>query len=152
MARSDRHKRRAAEGAAVSACSVCHRRRLIYDWRIIGSNGEGVMRFKAALMATIVTAGLLAGCRGGGEGERQALIDEGVKSCVEGFNKSGGSAAGSNMDGQRICQCALEKMTEGKSVEEIRTISKQNEPSQADLQAMGACVVEEAQSKGVLGK
>ena len=109
------------------------------------------MRIKTALMATIVTAGLLAGCRGGGEGERQAMIDEGVKSCVEGFNKSGGAAAG-NMDGQRICQCALQKMTEGKSVEEIRTISKQNEPSQADLQLMGACVVEEAQRKGVLGK
>jgi|GEM_PF-6416847 len=109
------------------------------------------MRFKAALVATIVTAGLLAGCRGGGEAERKAMIDEGVKSCVEGFNKSGGAAAG-GMDGERICQCALQKMTEGKSMEEIRAISKQNEPSQADVQVMGACVVEEAQRKGVIGQ
>jgi hypothetical protein len=109
------------------------------------------MRFKAALVSTILGAAMVAGCQSGGEGERQAMIDEGVRSCVEGFNKSGGAAAG-GIDGQRVCQCALTKMTEGKSVDEIRAISKQGNPSDADLQAMGACVVEEAQRKGVIGK
>lgn len=109
------------------------------------------MRFKAALVATMLGAGVLAGCQGGGDDQRQAMIAEGVKSCVDGFNKSVGGSAG-GIDGQRVCECALQKMTEGKSVEEIRAISKQNNPSPADLQAMGACVVEEAQRKGVLSK
>lgn len=109
------------------------------------------MRFKAALVAAILGSAMVAGCQGGGDAQRQAMIDEGVKACVEGFNKSGGAAAG-GIDGQRVCQCALTKMTEGKSVDEIRAISKQGNPSEADLNAMGACVVEEAQRKGVIDK
>lgn len=107
------------------------------------------MRFGTALVATMLGAALIAGCQGGGEGQRQALIDEKVKTCVAEFSKTGvGGAEG--IDGQRICTCALQKMTEGKSVDEIRAIGTQGSASQADLQAVGACVVEEAQRQGVI--
>jgi hypothetical protein len=154
MRRLDRQSRAATEGPErghPDGAAVCQCGSLFYDGAIIGVEGDGAVGIKLALAATIMGAAMVAGCQGGGESQRQAMIDEGVKSCVQGFNKSGGAAAG-GIDGQRVCQCALTKMTDGKSVEEIRAISKQSNPSEADLQAMGACVVEEAQRQGVIQK
>jgi hypothetical protein len=109
------------------------------------------MRCKPAWAATIAGAAILAGCQGGGEDQRQSMIDARVGECVEVFSKNGGAAA-VGIDAQRICQCAVQKMTEGKSVAEIRAADKQTDPSPADVQSVGACVVEEAQRKGVIKK
>jgi hypothetical protein len=108
------------------------------------------MRMVGAFVTAMLGVGLIAGCQGDGGAQRQALIDQGIRVCIDGFNKSGGSAAAGGIDGNTICQCAIKKMTDGKSDREVRTIAMQNEPSPADLQFMGACLVEEAQRKGVL--
>lgn len=96
-------------------------------------------------MMVLLSGSLALGACQGGDAQRQALIDDGVRQCVQGFEQTGGSAAGVN--GERVCRCALEKMTEGKSIDEIRNLSKQDQPSQADLQHMGACLVQEMQKK-----
>jgi ABC-type thiamine transport system substrate-binding protein len=108
------------------------------------------MRFKAALTVTILAAAMAAGCRGGEE-QRQTVIDEQIRKCVEVFGNHGGGAA-VGIDAQRTCQCLVQKLAEGKSVEEIRATDRKNDHSQADLQAVGACVVREAQREGAIAK
>lgn len=108
------------------------------------------MRFGAALVMAMLAVGSVGGCRADGEAERQALIDQEMKDCLDGFEKSRGGAAG--LDGQRICECSVRKLTEGKDAAALRTMTQQTKPSKSDLQAMGSCVVEEAQRAGVVGK
>ena len=103
------------------------------------------MSSRAAMAAFAVGLIALAGCQSENK-ERQALVDAGVKSCVDGFQSSG-AAAGTGADPQRICTCAIQKMTEGKSVEEIRKASTQTDPTESDVQAISACVIEEIQRK-----
>lgn len=108
------------------------------------------MRLKYGLAAALCGIALIAGCRADGEAERQALVEQETKDCVDGFTKSRGGAAG--LDGQRICDCAVGKLTAGKDAEQLRALAQQTKASEADLQTMGACVVEEARRKGVLSK
>ena len=107
------------------------------------------MRFRAALVATILGAAMLAGCGGQDDAERKAIVDQRVTECIGVFNKNGGGAAASaaGIDVQRVCNCAVGKMVEGKSIEDIRAADKQSQPSQADIQAASSCMVEEAQRK-----
>lgn len=102
------------------------------------------MRLFGRLTVIVAAAGVAAACQGESQ-QRQSLIDSGVQACVSGIEKAGGGSAGSGINAQRVCTCALTKMTEGKSVDEIREISRRSNPSQEDLQAMGSCMVEEAQ-------
>jgi hypothetical protein len=109
------------------------------------------MQLKAALAAAILAAAVVTGCRGGGEDQRQAMIDEQIRKCVEVFGNHGGGAA-IGIDAQRTCQCLVQKMAEGKSIEEIRATERKNVHSQADLEAVGACVVREARREGAIAK
>jgi hypothetical protein len=108
------------------------------------------MSIAKTLVTALLAAGLIAGCRSDGEEERQAMIEQEVKDCVDGFSKSRGGAA--DLDGQRICDCAVGKLTAGKNAEQLRAMTQQTKASEADLQTMGACVVEEAQRKGLVSK
>jgi hypothetical protein len=99
---------------------------------------------KAAL---IVGLGLAAACQSEEAKERQSLIDAGVRSCLEGFETSR-AAMGTGAEPQRICTCAMEKMVEGKSIEQARELAKQENPTPADLQAIGGCIIEEMQRVG----
>jgi hypothetical protein len=108
------------------------------------------MSIAKVCVAAVLAVGLLAGCRGDGDAERQALVDQEMKDCVEGFRKSRGGAAG--LDGQRICECAVGKLAEGKDAAQLREMTQQTKPSEADVKTMGACVVEEARRKGVIAK
>jgi hypothetical protein len=108
------------------------------------------MPIAKAWVAAMLAAGLIAGCRADGDTERQALVDREMKDCVEGFGKSRGGAAG--LDGQRICECAVGKLAEGKDAAQLRAMTQQTKPSDAEVKTMGACVVEEARRKGVIAK
>jgi hypothetical protein len=108
------------------------------------------MRLNRGVAAALLGIALIAGCRADGEAERKALVDQETKDCVEGFSKSRGGAAG--LDGQRICDCAVGRLTADKDAEQLRKLVQQTKPSDADLQSMGACVVEEAQRKGMVSK
>jgi hypothetical protein len=108
------------------------------------------MPIAKTLVAAVIATGLIAGCRADGETERQALIDRERQDCVDGFSRTKGGAAG--LDGALICECAVGKLTEGKDMEQLRKMTQQPKASEADLQTMGACVVEEAQRKGMLNK
>jgi hypothetical protein len=108
------------------------------------------MRFDKGLAAALFGMAVIAGCRTDGEAERQALIEQETKDCVDGFSKSRGGAAG--LDGQRICDCAVGKLTAGKDAEQLRKLTQETKPSDTDIRTMGACVVEEAQRKGVVSK
>jgi hypothetical protein len=108
-----------------------------------------MMQFRAALVATIVGAAMLAGCGGEDEAQRKAVVDQRVRECMGVFNKDGGGAAAAavGIDVQRVCNCAVGKMVEGKSIEDIRAADTQSQPSQADIEAASSCMVEEAQRK-----
>jgi hypothetical protein len=103
-----------------------------------------------AWVVAVLAVCLVAGCGGDKNAERQALVDQEMKDCVDGFGKSRGGAAG--LDGQRICDCAVGKLTEGKDAEQLRAMTQQTKANDEDLRTMGACVVEEARRKGVLSK
>ncbi len=105
------------------------------------------MRLVTFLLAATA---LVAGCRSDGEAERQALIDQETRDCVEGFSNSKGVGAG--LDGQRICECSVGKLSAGKDLAQLREMTRQTKPSEADLKMMGGCVVEEARRKGMVGK
>ena len=107
------------------------------------------MQVRLARAAAWLALVLLAGCAGG-DAERQALVDQEIKDCVDGFSKSRGGAAG--LDGQLICECAVGKLTANLDLAQLRTMTQQTKASEADLQTMGGCVVEEAQRKGMIGK
>ena len=81
----------------------------------------------------------LAGCSGGGD--REALVDQAVQQCLSGIGQGGMSG----MDPQRVCTCAVGKMTEGKDAGQIREMFSKDEPGPAEIEAMGACLVEELQ-------
>lgn len=108
------------------------------------------MPFTRPVVMAVLAAGLISGCRADGDTARQALVDQEMKDCTEGLRKTRGGMAG--LDGQRICECTVSKLTEGKDAEQLRAMTQQTKASEADLQTMGACVVEEAQRKGVIGK
>lgn len=107
------------------------------------------MRSGITRMGLVVGVVLLAACQGEAA-ERQELVDAGVKSCVDGFQDSG-AAAGTGADPRRICDCAVGKMTEGKSIEEIRQFSRQETPTQTDVQTIYACIADEMQRSGKAG-
>ena len=108
------------------------------------------MAIGRAWMAAVLAVGLMAGCRADGESGRQAMIDQEMKDCVDGFAKSRGGAAG--LDGQRICECAVGKLTDGKDAAQLKAMTEQTKASEADLRTMGDCVVEEARRQGVIAK
>jgi hypothetical protein len=101
-------------------------------------------------VAAALAATLIAGCRADGETARQALVEQEIKDCTDGFSKTRGGMAG--LDGQKICECAVGKLTEGRDAEQLRAMTQQTRASEADLQTMGGCVVEEARRKGMIGK
>ena len=83
------------------------------------------MRLIAAVFVLTGTAAALAGCQSEAT-QRQSLIDSGVQACVRGYNEKA-STRGGGIEGvhpQRICSCVMEKIAEGKSVEELRQASK----------------------------
>ena len=108
------------------------------------------MAIGRAWMAAVITVGLIAGCRAGADAERQAIIDQEMKECVAGFSPKGGALAG--VDGQLICACFVDRVTGTKDVAQLREMTQQTKPSDADVKTMGDCVVEEARRKGVIAK
>jgi hypothetical protein len=108
---------------------------------------------RIAVIVGISAAALLGACQSEDE-QRRALIESGKNACIRGFNesasRSGGMMSGVNPD--RVCTCALERMAEGKSLSELREIAQQDEPNQQDLEAMGACLIREAERAGVIEK
>lgn len=107
------------------------------------------MRIIGSVAASFLILSLLAGCQSE-EAKRQAAVNEGIDICVQGLANTGAMANG--MDPQRICRCTLDKLAEGKNVEQIRQIAEQKSPSSADLEAMGSCVIQEVQKQGLVGK
>ena len=96
----------------------------------------------------------LAGCQSEA-GERQSLIDRNARTCSDSFERERRKNPGAvpeNVDSQRLCSCIMEKVAEGKSVEELREIARRGEPSREELRLMGPCLIEEAQRTGALSK
>ena len=111
------------------------------------------MRLTAALLVLTGTAAALTACQSEAQ-QRQSLIDSGVQACVRGYNDKAGGSGGAlrGLDPQRICSCVMTKIAEGKSTEELRKVSRQDEPSPEDMRHMGACFVQEAQRAGIFTK
>jgi hypothetical protein len=111
------------------------------------------MRLTAALLVLTASAAASTACQSEA-GQRQALIDSGVQACVRGYNEKASTRGGAlqGIDSQRVCSCVMEKIAEGKSTEELRTASRQDEPSPEDMRHMGACFTQEAQRAGIFTK
>ena len=98
------------------------------------------MPARPALIAILSGGLMLMACQSEAQ-QRASLIEQGVNSCLEGFNKSAG-AVQSGIDGRRVCTCSVNRMTEGKSLSEVKEISQRDNPTSEDMQAMMSCVQE----------
>jgi len=104
------------------------------------------MRLKYAMIGA--GAAMLAACGGGagGDGERQAFIAKAVNSCVQTAQK-GATPPGVNVEG--FCSCAMNRIAEGKDIEQLRALDKQSAPGPADVAIMRQCMTE---ATGTAGK
>ncbi len=96
------------------------------------------MRSRYAVIALATFA--LAACGVvGGDAERQAFITKAVNSCVETAQK-GRTPPGVNVEG--FCSCAMNKIAEGKTIEQLHALDEQKAPTPADVAIMRQCMTE----------
>ncbi len=94
-----------------------------------------------------------AGCQSEAQ-QRESILKAQVEGCVRGFEQKAASRPGGpppGIDGRRICECTIERATESKRLEELRKLDSTT-PTQAELQAAGACAIEEARRAGLIDK
>ncbi len=105
------------------------------------------MRLNIAMIAAATA--MLAACgsgAGGADAERQAFITKAVNSCVQTAQK-GATPPGVNVEG--FCSCAMNRIAEGKDIEQLRALDKQAGPGPADVAIMRQCMTE---ATGAAGK
>jgi len=108
------------------------------------------MRVWALVLAILGAA--CAGCQSE-EDERAELVKAATDGCVVEFDRTAAGRPGvvpQGFDSRRLCTCALERATQGMSIEQVRDIGGRQTPGPEMTRAMGACVVEEARRTGVM--
>ena len=96
----------------------------------------------AAAIAAVAGSAALAAC---GESEaafRDAYRTRSVESCVAGA-RSAAAAAASELDFQRMCECAVDRYMAETSVEDLRAQEKQTVAPAGAQRAMTQCLAEQ---------
>jgi hypothetical protein len=107
-------------------------------------------KIKAVLAVTVLASS--SACRSDA-GEREALIEASLDRCIRDFARDAAERPGSvpeGMDGERICTCAVARLSQGKSLGEVRAMSGKQPPSPEQIETIGRCVVDEARRAGVM--
>jgi hypothetical protein len=88
------------------------------------------------------------GCRSEAD-ETAELTRAATESCVKGLEERAAEmpGAGAGLDKGRFCDCVIKKSFAGKDLQELRA-RKEAEPGAAEVEAMGACVMDEARRIG----
>jgi len=110
---------------------------------------------RGIMAVSLLSAGAaLAGCQAEAD-ERAALTKAAIEECVRGFDSSSAERPGmvpQDYETRRICTCSWERAGRDRSIEQLRAMSRGEEAAPELVDAMGACLVQEAQRTGVLSR